>query len=121
MAQPQQDTYGTLKGTIGVYEGNCMPGPGVKPCEPRPISTAVFISSLTETYTEELLVKQIQSNNDGTYEVLLPPGKYSLFLGDGDRVVCTLMQCPNTCFCNPFEIVKDSTTVIDAELDHATW
>lgn len=121
IAQRANNASGILKGTIGVYEGNCMPGPGVKPCEPRPISNYILITSITENYDKELLVKRIKSDEEGLYEVSLPEGDYSLFLEDGDKVVCTLIQCPSTCICHPFKIVVDSTTVIDANLDHATW
>lgn len=121
VAQKVSEPNGTLKGIIGIYEGNCMPGPGVKPCEPRPISTEVLITELSEKFYESLLIKQVKSDDEGQYETSLPPGTYSLFLKDEDKVVCTLIQCPDVCYCHPFKIVSDSTTVIDANLDHATW
>lgn len=121
VAQQANESMGILHGTIGIYEGNCMPGPGVEPCEPRPISATILITSLTEEYNEALLVRKLTSNQDGRYEAELPIGNYSLFLMDGEQVVCTMIQCPNKCFCHPFKIAGDSTTVIDANLDHATW
>ncbi len=121
VAQKATDPIGILKGVIGVYEGNCMPGPGRKPCEPKPIATEILITSVSKSYEESLLVKKVKSNKDGIYETNLPPGTYSLFLRDDDQVVCTLIQCPTTCICLPFKISNDSTTVIDANLDHATW
>lgn len=121
VAQQVSETKGTLKGTVGIYEGNCMPGPGRKPCEPRPISTQILITSLAEEYNETMLIARLESDEDGKYEAQLPSGNYSLFLVDGDKAVCTLIQCPTSCFCHPFKIVADSTTVIDANLDHAMW
>lgn len=121
MAQKMDTNEGVLSGTIGLYEGNCMPGPGVPPCEPKPISTTILITQLAESFDEALLVKQLKSNEEGLYSTSLPVGQYSLFLKDGDEVVCTLIQCPDKCICHPFEIKSDSTTIIDANLDHATW
>ncbi len=121
VAQKVSEPNGTLKGIIGIYEGNCMPGPGIEPCVPRPISTGILITSIAEKYDESLLIKEVISNDDGEYETKLPPGTYSLFLKDNSKVVCTLIQCPDVCYCHPFKIVSDSTTVIDANLDHATW
>lgn len=121
VAQQARKPTGILTGTIGIYEGNCMPGPGVEPCVPRPISTTVLITRLTENFEKDLVVKETKSKEDGSYSIELPEGTYSLFVKDGDKAVCTFVQCPSVCYCNPFQIVADSTTVIDAELDHATW
>jgi len=112
---------GVLKGTIGVFEGNCMPGPGVPPCEPRPISTTIYVTKPTQNFDRTMLVDSTISNTEGYYIISLPQGKYSLFLKDENQVVCSEIQCPNECFCNPFKMVNDSTTVINANLDHATW
>lgn len=120
-AQQPVRVYGTLEGVIGLYEGNCMPGPGVTPCEPRPISTMILISKLTEKFNPNLLVDSIRSDTQGKYSIQLEAGDYSLFLRDGDQIVCTEIQCPDSCICHPFTIQSDSTTTIDANLDHATW
>lgn len=121
VAQKVSEPTGTLKGIIGIYEGNCMPGPGVKPCEPRPISTTILITSLAKEFDEDLLIKRLTSSENGEYECHLPEGEYSLFLMDADEVVCAFIQCPDQCYCHPFKITKDSTTTADANLDHATW
>ena len=121
IGQKQEQNMGLLKGTIGIYEGNCMPGPGVPPCEPRPIVTTVFITRLNEKFDWDLLVDSVRSNTDGTYSIKLREGDYSLFLRDGNSFACDFIQCPETCYCQPFKIIDDSTTVIDANLDHANW
>lgn len=121
VAQKKDANTGLLTGTIGMYEGNCMPGPGVPPCEPKPIAATILITQLTEEFNKSLLVQEVQSNENGLYSIALPPGAYSLFLKDGDEFVCTLIQCPDKCYCHPFEIKADSTTTIDANLDHASW
>lgn len=121
VGQKQEQNLGLLTGTTGIYEGNCMPGPGIPPCEPRPISTTIFITQLNEDFDWDLLVDSVRSNTDGTYSVELRAGSYSLFLRDDNSFVCDLIQCPDKCLCHPFKITADSTTVIDANLDHATW
>ncbi|WP_420315897.1 hypothetical protein [Ekhidna sp.] len=121
VAQKSNEESGTLSGMIGIYEGNCMPSPDVPPCEPQPIATTVYVTSLTEKFSEDLVIATTESNEDGDYSIKLAPGTYSLFLQDGESVICDVIQCPDQCYCNPFEIVADSTTSIDANIDHATW
>ncbi|MBT7039396.1 MAG: hypothetical protein HN921_06100 [Bacteroidetes bacterium] len=112
---------GTLKGTIGIYEGNCMPAPNKPPCEPKPIATTVVITHPSEHYQKKLVVAKTQSNEDGSYEVMLAEGKYSLFLLDGDEYVCDHWQCSDQCYCSLFEIKKDAVSILDANIDHASW
>ncbi|WP_424961543.1 hypothetical protein [Ekhidna sp.] len=121
IAQKRFENFGELKGVIGIFEGNCMPGPGVPPCEPKPISTTVYITQLNQDFQWELLVDSVSSNDVGVYSIKLPEGSYSLFLRDENSFVCDVIECPDECYCHPFEIVADSTTVINANLDHATW
>lgn len=121
MAQRTKEPLGILKGTIGVFEGNCMPGPGIPPCEPKPLKTTVYITRPGESFDQTLLVDSTHSDDQGRYAVSLPAGSYSFFLKDEESIVCTVIQCPDACICLPFTIVSDSTTVIDANLDHATW
>jgi len=112
---------GTLIGTIGIFEGNCMPSPGVAPCHPSPISTTVYITSPSENFKVELLKDSVVTNELGKFSINLPVGDYSLFLKDGKDVVCSEMRCNTGCLCSPLEIVRDSTTRISTNLDHASW
>ena len=121
IAQKRFENHGELKGVIGMYEGNCMPGPGVPPCEPKPISTTIYITQPHQEFQWDLLVDSARSKNDGTYTIQLPEGTYSLFLRDENSFVCDVIECPDECYCHPFEIKADSITVINANLDHATW
>lgn len=121
VGQKVDKNYGTLKGTTGLLEGNCMPSPGVPPCEAKPSSTTILITELSENYVEGKLVKKITSDEEGQYEVSLPYGDYSLFLLDGEKVVCSVIQCPDKCVCQPFKIASDSTTILDVNLDRASW
>ena len=120
-AQEPKVGEGFLSGMIGIYEGNCMPGPEVPPFVPKPISTTVYITKLSEKFQEDIMVASVKAGSDGSYSIRLKKGTYSLFLGDGEDKVCDLIQCPDKCYCRPFEIKADSTTVINANLDHAVW
>lgn len=110
---------GLLVGTIGIYEGNCQP---VASCTPSPISTTVAITTPSENFNISLLVDSIVSSSDGTFSLVLPEGNYSLFLRDGNEFVCNNWSCfDNDCYCTYFEIIKDSTISVNANIDHATW
>jgi len=116
-----QRSTGTLQGIVGVYEGNCMPSPGVSPCEPAPLSTSVILTKPSASFDAIMLVDSVVSDANGYYEIILPVGKYSLFLRDGAKIDCNRMGCNPDCICRPVVIKKDSTTVMNATLDHASW
>ncbi len=99
-----------------------MPGPEKKPCKPQPISTLVYVTKPSEKFNQELLVTTILSKEDGSFKVDLAPGKYSLFLKDGDEKICDGLNCDgDDCYCTLVEIKKDSTTSVKINIDHATW
>lgn len=112
---------GTLRGSIGLYEGNCMPGPNVPPCQPSPISTTLAITRPSENYKVNLLLYSTTTSDDGTFEISLPEGSYSLFIQDGSEFICSAWNCPSDCYCSLFQIRRDSTTTINANIDHASW
>ena len=121
VTQKSSSVLGILKGQIGIYEGNCMPSPGVEPCEARPYSTTILITNRILKYDSSELLYSTQSNEQGLFEIRLPKGQYSLFIVDQAEKVCVEIQCPEDCYCRPFEIVTDSTTTIDANLNQASW
>ena len=112
---------GKLEGVTGVFEGNCMPSPGVPPCKPRPISTTLYFTSPSREFSMALLRDSVVSDEAGKYQVWLPSGRYSLFMKDEDDVVCIEERCDPDCVCLPFEIRPDSTTILNPNLNHATW
>lgn len=110
-----------LKGKIGLYEGNCMPGPGIPPCQPAPISTTVAITKPSEHFNIDLLEASVITSEKGIFEMVLPAGNYSLFIKDGDEFICDSWACPNECYCTLFEIDTDFTTTVIANINHASW
>lgn len=117
-----QEQWGSLQGSTGILEGNCMPGPGVPPCEPRPTSMKVFITQPTEHYQINMVRDSVISDADGNFEIRLPEGKYSLFIQDDDHRVCGgPMECTPECICLPVFIKADSVTTVKVNLDKANW
>jgi hypothetical protein len=112
---------GLVQGTIGIFEGNCMPSPGVAPCKAQPISTTVYITSLAESFQSDLLKDSIKTNDKGEFKMKLASGSYSLFIKDGNEVICGGLNCEKVCYCTPFTIKSDSVTLIYANIDHASW
>lgn len=112
---------GELKGTLGLFEGNCMPAPDQPPCVAQPMKNTLFITLPSETYERSNLVDSVVSSTNGTYSIQVPSGTYSLFLRDGKNIVCPVIQCPDQCICAPVVIVADSTTILNLNLDRATW
>ena len=120
-AQKDINELGTLKGQIGKYEGNCMPSPGVAPCEPTPIKTTIFITQPSKNFKIELLIDSIETNSEGEFQLNLIPNKYSLFIKDSEEIVCNGYECEKECYCTPFQIVIDSVTNISANINRASW
>ena len=119
--QKQDSSLGTLTGMLGLLEGNCMPGPGQTPCKPKPIAGTFYITQPSKEYKEELLVDSVMTTENGLYSLSLQPGKYSLFVKDGEEIVCTLTNCPDECYCLLIEIEAGVETEQDITINHATW
>lgn len=112
---------GTLIGEVGVYEGNCMPSPGVPPCEPQPLSALLYITQPGEKFNPEKVVDSVRSDRKGRFSLELAAGDYSIFVKDGNQITCTVTSCPAQCYCLPIKVRSDSITRIEVTLDHATW
>jgi len=120
-SQQMESNNGTLAGNLGLLEGNCMPGPGRPPCEPAPISGTIYITKPSERYQADLLIRKVDVSEDGLFSVKLEPGKYSVFVQDGDQITCTITNCPDQCYCLLVEIVDTKVTNQDVTINHATW
>lgn len=120
-AQKSPDITGTLQGVTGVFQGNCMPSPGQSPCQPSPISTTIYVTEQSEKFSIELLQDSVVSAENGKYKISLPAGSYSLFMRDGNEIVCRSIQCSGPCLCMPFTVAADSVTILDPNLDRASW
>ena len=112
---------GMLEGTVGVYEGNCMPSPTKPPCEPRPIEATVYVSKPIKEFEKALVLDSVQSNSEGKYSISLPAGKYSLFLKADGEITCSQLNCPSDCYCSLITIESGSRISKDLTIDRATW
>jgi hypothetical protein len=112
---------GTLAGFVYKTEGNCMPGPNSEPCPEIPIAIKIYITEPGKTYDPEALIKTIKSNAEGFFRAQLQPGVYSLFIEDGNQIVCDYEECPSDCFCHPIEIKAKTETETKLKLDKAVY
>jgi len=99
-----------------------MPSPGRKSGAGKPVSRTVFVYQLTKRaqtvaegiYFDHLqtkLIAKAQSNSDGSYVVALPPGSYSVFVDDNNRLYANSFDGKDNI--NPVEIKKDSVSTKD--------
>lgn len=121
MVQKSSLSQGEMKGVLGLFEGNCMPAPDQPSCIAQPMVNTLFIALPSANYEERNLVDSVVSSANGKYSIRLPAGTYSLFLKDGKDIVCPVIQCPDQCVCAPVVIAADSTTIMNLNLDRATW
>lgn len=119
--QKRNSQFGSVQGKVGIFEGNCMPSRGAAPCQATPTSTTVFITSPSENFQMELLKDSVITNSKGEFILKLKTGYYSLFIRDGDEIICDGFNCEKECYCTPFQIFSDSTISVNANIDHAAW
>ncbi len=112
---------GMLKGVTGIYEGNCMPFMCSVQCLPSPISTTVAITTPSEFFNIDLLVDSVVSAEDGTFQIDLPAGMYSLFIRDGSEFICDTWSSYEVNYCTLVTIRNDSVTNVLLNIDHASW
>ena len=98
-----------------------MPSPDKPPCVPKPISTTIYFTKPSKEFSQENVIKSLKSDEDGSYAIQLVQGEYSVFLEDGDDVVCTELNCPSECFCSLISIENGSEKTKNLNLNKATW
>ncbi|MFA6888482.1 MAG: hypothetical protein WC254_03220 [Candidatus Woesearchaeota archaeon] len=125
-----QVNTGTLSGKVTLISGDCMP----KDCDELPcesncltegISRIVYIKEITNSdnnlpdfndIKKSILIKTIMSNSDGSYTVILPIGKYSIFVEDNGNEYCNSFDEQGYCV---VEIKKDQITEYNPEINYA--
>lgn len=114
-------TTGTLKGEVGLLEGNCMPSPNSPPCKPKAVEATIYVTQPSEKFDLSSLVDSVKSGKNGAFEMTLSPGNYSVFTKYESEVSCAVFQCTPECICNPISIAQDSTTVLKLKINKASW
>ncbi len=128
-----QDT-GILSGEITLASGNCMPMVCDYPscpssCRIEGVSRNMYVREVAtienmnitslKKNKKPVLVKTLTSNIDGSYTIILPVGKYSIFVEDDDKEYCNSFDGQGTpCM---VEVKKDQTTEYNFQIDHAVW
>ena len=97
-----------INGLVTEVTGNQMPGPDVRPTEPKGITTTVFvyepthISQVTRVGTSPVytaintkLVASVKTDSTGAFTIALPVGSYSLFVQQGKTLYANLFDTDN--------------------------
>lgn len=116
-------------GVLSLVSGNCMPGPGVQTdCKLENISSTIRVRPLTHysegdtfvyySFTEDPIAAT-SSLEDGSYDLNLEPGEYSIFVLDGDKEYCNSFDADgNAC---KLIIKEDMKSEYNVTIDHAYW
>jgi hypothetical protein len=110
-----------IKGHVYVESGNRMPSPDRVPSPPQGIKTKLYIYELTNisqvgrqgtsafyTTVPTKLVKEIETDEDGSFKVKLKPGKYSLFVKKDALFYSSVFDSENNI--HPIEVKKGKMT-----------
>jgi hypothetical protein len=119
-----------INGHVYLEKGNRMPSPDQPPALPKGIKTILYVYPLTNTSEVERqgssafyrsiskeLVKEIETKEDGSFKIKLPPGKYSLFVKKGDLFYSNLFDEKNNI--HPVEVVQGKMTEDVFKVDYA--
>ena len=118
-----------IKGHLYRVSGNQMPSPGEPRPAPEGMKTTLYIYELTNTSqvsrdggspfyrsVSTKPVREIESGDDGSFEVKLNPGQYSLFVKKGDLFYANIYDANNNIY--PVEVIKGKMTVVDFRVDY---
>jgi len=120
---------GTVKGIVTIISGNCMPSPPIvinpslppsySACQTTTIQTKVVITSKAKSYNPDLLILSTYSSDDGTYQIELPEGEYSLFVINTTDFDWEYWSESNNGW--NFTITKNKITNLDININNAVW
>ena len=119
-----------IQGAVLKISGNQMPSPDRPPAQPKGVKSTIFIHELTSlnqvvrvgqsaTYTavNSRLIKQLETKDDGSFKVKLPPGKYSIFIKIDEGFYANSFDAQNNI--QPVEVVKKKMSKVELRLDNA--
>ena len=111
------------KGQVYLVAGNQMPSPGQSPLKPKGIKTTLYIYGLTNINEVKregnsafyhdistILVKQVETDENGYFKVKLRPGWYSLFVKKGALFYSSQFDEKNNI--HPIEVKRGKTTEV---------
>jgi hypothetical protein len=110
-----------IRGHIYEITGNQMPSPDIPPSQPKGIRSTLYIYELTNINqvsrqdqsafyksVSTKIVTEVESKDDGSYEIQLHPGWYSLFVKKGDLFYSSQFDGKNNI--HPVEVKKGEMT-----------
>lgn len=118
-----------LKGRVLWVEGNQMPGPGRYLSPGTPVVREIHIfkpaspsqvkgqGSLFSDVTSEF-VEKVMSDENGYFEIALPPGKYSVFVKEGDNFFASRMD---NLHYNPVVIQKGAVSEMQITVNYKAY
>lgn len=116
-----------IRGHVYLVQGNQMPSPDRPPSTPAGMKTTLYVYELTNTSQATLqegsfyktistkLVKEVQTDEDGSFKVKLKPGWYSLFVRKGDQFYSNIFDDKNNI--HPVEVKRGEWTEEDFKAD----
>lgn len=118
-----------IEGTVVKISGNQMPSPDRPPSIPKGIKATVFVYELTNmsqvvrqgqsagyTSISTKLIQKVETKENGSFKVRLPPGKYSLFIKTDNGFYSNSFDAANNI--QPVEVVKKKMSKIELRLDN---
>jgi hypothetical protein len=118
-----------VEGYLYKVSGNQMPSPDIKPAPPRGIRGTLLVYQLTNSSqaikkegsqfyssVSTRLVKKIQTNNIGYFNVQLAPGKYSIFIQKASLLYANRFDSQNNIA--PIEVIPGRMSRIEVRMDY---
>ncbi len=118
-----------IEGYLYKVSGNQMPSPDTKPAAPRGIKGTLYIYSLTNvnqavkktgssfySSVSTRLVKKVQTNSKGYFNVSVAPGKYSLFIKKDTVLYANRFDSENNIA--PVEVKPGKMTRVEMRMDY---
>jgi hypothetical protein len=119
-----------ISGMVFWVAGNQMPGPNKKSVAPKPIEREIYIyepvklsqTQRTNGLFSELTTKPVavvRTASDGSFRVVLRPGKYSLFVKEPQGLFATMLD--GNGYINVIEVKKRvfSKTILNVNYEAA--
>ena len=116
-----------LQGRVLLRSGNHMPGPGRTMPSDQPVSREIQVYALTHvsqltpsgSFYSQIQTKQVAkivSGPDGTFRLLLPPGKYSLFVQEAQGLFANRFDGEGHVF--PVEVKPGQMAPVEIIIDY---
>jgi hypothetical protein len=104
------DAQFELSGTVGLLVGNCMPP---AKCKPRGVQREIVVRGAGQGLKAGEVVARVLSDEDGDFELELPPGRYHLFALEDGEEWCTSTGPHGPCGVRIIDRDIEASVVID--------